>query len=243
MKRLEQSARGLLLCALLGMATTALAECSDSIYVPGELHVCKPWPAEEGMNIGVRATPMQGPVNTKAPRYNLDVALLLDDNGWAVASYNKDLAPRSDGLALQGLQIDTGRYQLSEEERAFGLRVNYHRASSTRPYEKTVLTLFVRDGKGLPPRLEGLVVDERRAELSRGGECVGRSRTLYRTLELGNGQRNGHADLLVRTRIVDTEHFKGPAGCESRDLAPRDSRVTLHYDGQRYPLPKTLTGA
>ncbi|BCQ67482.1 hypothetical protein PEQA60_14720 [Pseudomonas sp. Eqa60] len=243
MNLLEQSTRGLVLCALLGVATMALAECDNSPNSPGELHVCKPWPAEDGINIGVRASPMQGAENAKVPRYNLDVALLLDDSGWAVASYNKDLARRSDGLALQGLQIDTGRYQLSEEERAFGLRATYRRASSTHPHEKTVLTLFVRDGKGLPPRLEGLVVDERRAELGRGGECVGRSRTLHRTLELGNGQRNGHADLLVRTRIVDTEHFKGPAGCESRDLAPRDSRVTLHYDGQRYPLPKTLTGA
>ncbi len=155
MNLLEQSTRGLVLCALLGVATMALAECDNSPNSPGELHVCKPWPAEDGINIGVRATPVQGAENAKVPRYNLDVALLLDDSGWAVASYNKDLARRSDGLALQGLQIDTGRYQLSEEERAFGLRATYRRASSTHPHEKTVLTLFVRDGKGLPPRLEG----------------------------------------------------------------------------------------
>ncbi len=238
-------------CALLlwglMVVTAAQAECDSRVDVPGELHVCKVWPAEPGMSISARATPMPGARDDGTRSYSLDVALLFDDSGWAVASNYKDSALFSDAVALQGLQIDTARYRLNQAERAFGLRVLYSHSSSAAPYEKTVLTLYRRDDKEILPLLEGLVVDESAGEFGWGGECSGHSRTLHRTLHrtlaTGPGQHHGYADLIVRSRELKTEHFKGRDGCGSRDLPARNSTLTLHYDGVRYPIPDALKGS
>lgn len=242
MKCLESWGLGLALCAGLGVVTAAQAGCDNTTGVPGGFYVCKPWPAEPELSISARATPMPGSQAGDVSSYSLDVSLQDIDSGWTLASNYKDSALFSDAVALQGLQIDTGRYRLNEEQRAFGLRVLYHHSSSAMPYEKSVLTLYRREDKEVLPLLEGLVVDESNGEFGWGGECEGSSRTLHRTLEVGSGQRNGYADLIVRTREVSTRHFKGRDGCESRDLPPRNTLATLHYDGQRYALSKALKG-
>jgi len=242
MKWFEPCGLGLALCAWLGVVTAAQARCDNTTDTPGEFYVCKPWPAEPELSISARATPMPGSQAGDVSSYSLDVSLQDIDSGWTLASNYKDSALFSDAVALQGLQIDTGRYHLNQEQRAFGLRVLYHHSSSAMPYEKSVLTLYRREDKEVLPLLEGLVMDESNGEFGWGGECVGRSRTLHRTLEVGSGQRNAYADLIVRTREVSTEHFKGRDGCESRDLPPRNTQVTLHYDGRQYPLPKALKG-
>ncbi|MCE4053293.1 hypothetical protein [Pseudomonas sp. Au-Pse12] len=242
MKWFEPCGLGLALCAWLGVVTAAQARCDNTTDTPGEFYVCKPWPAEPELSISARATPMPGSQAGDVSSYSLDVSLQDIDSGWTLASNYKDSALFSDAVALQGLQIDTGRYRLNQEQRAFGLRVLYHHSSSAMPYEKSVLTLYRREDKEVLPLLEGLVMDESNGEFGWGGECVGRSRTLHRTLEVGSGQRNAYADLIVRTREVSTEHFKGRDGCESRDLPPRNTQVTLHYDGRQYPLPKALKG-
>lgn len=239
MKLFEQGGHALLLCALLGVATAVQAECDSSVDIPGELHVCKSWPAEPGMSISARAIPMPGNDSDDTRSYSLDVALLYDDPGLAVASNYQESALFSDAVALQGMEIDTARYRLNEEVRAFGLRVLYHHGSSAIPYEKSVLTLYRRDGKEILPLLEGLVMDESSGEFGWDGQCGGHSRTVHRTLEVGTRQRHGYADLIVRSRELGVEHFQGRDGCESRDLPPKLGVVTLHYDGRRYPLPKS----
>ncbi|MGC5702798.1 hypothetical protein J4P02_21575 [Pseudomonas sp. NFXW11] len=227
----------------LGLAAPALALCDNPTAIPGELYVCKAWPAQPELSISARATPMPGSRADGVDSYSLDVSLQDIENGWTLASNYQDSALFSDAVALQGLQIDTARYRLNQEQWAFGLRVQYQHSSSAIPYEKTVLNLYRQRDKEVLVLLEGLLVDERAGEFGWGGECVGHSRSLHRTLEIGRGQGQGFADLIVRTREVRTEHFKGPEGCDSRELAPNNSAVTLHYDGRRYPLPKSLKGA
>ncbi|PYY85293.1 hypothetical protein DNK59_15110 [Pseudomonas sp. TKO26] len=57
MKWLESCGLGLALCAGLGGVTAAQAGCDNTTDIPGELHVCKPWPAEPELSISARATP------------------------------------------------------------------------------------------------------------------------------------------------------------------------------------------
>ncbi|AZC16869.1 hypothetical protein [Pseudomonas sp. CMR5c] len=231
--------------ALLGLlvVTAARADCDDRVDVPGQLHACKAWPAQPGMSISARATPMPGPEDADTRSYSLDVALVDSDSGWAVASNYKDSALFCDAVAVQGLQIDTARYRLNRAEQAFGLRVLYSHDSSAAPYEKSVLTLYRREDKELLPLLEGLVVAESSGEFGWEGQCSGHSRAMRRTLQMGPGQRHGYADLIVRTREIKTEHFKVGDGCDSRDLPARNSTLTLHYDGVRYPIPDALKGS
>ncbi|MBC2655345.1 hypothetical protein H7A76_07830 [Pseudomonas sp. MSSRFD41] len=229
--------------ALLGLlvVTAARADCDGRVDVPGALHVCKAWPAQPGMSISARATPMPGDGDTRS--YSLDVALVADDSGWTVASNYKDSALFCDAVAVQGMQIDTARYRLNQAEQAFGLRVLYSHDSNAAPYEKSVLTLYRREDKEILPLLEGLVVAERSGEFGWEGQCSGHSRAMRRTLQMGPGQRHGYADLIVRTREIKTERFKGRDGCDSRDLSARNSTLTLHYDGVRYPIPNALKGS
>lgn len=53
-----------------------------------------------------------------------------------------------------------------------------------------MLTLYRREDKGVLPLLEGLVMDESHGEFGWGGECEGRSRTLYRTLAVSDLPRS-----------------------------------------------------
>ncbi|MHC8378688.1 PA3715 family protein [Pseudomonas sp. MDT1-16] len=61
-------------------------------------------------------------------------------------------------MGSEGLVIDTARYKLASDVRAFGLRSDFGHRSSAMPYSKTDLALYLRDGNTLRPVLEGLVV-------------------------------------------------------------------------------------
>lgn len=130
------------------------------------------------------------------------------------------------------LDIDTARYQLAPDVRAFGVRLT---PSSTAPCPDRLsddeLTLFVPNGAVLRPVLPRLAMSRLLAKTG----CFGggsQQQLTYEdaklTLAVAPAAGKGLADLVVTARIQQVAGWKDPR-------APvRQERVTLRYDGSAY---------
>jgi len=146
----------------------------------------------------------------------------------------------SDAVAYEGLAIDTARYKLTPDDRAFGIRSSFEHNSSVSPYYKTELALYLREGDSLRPVLEGLVISTGRGEWD--GNCAGQGEKTQRTLDIGKTLHNGFADLVVTSTVTVTESVVVGEACKDTSKTLKPTRITLNYDGKRYVVPEALKG-
>ncbi|MGE1173561.1 hypothetical protein [Pseudomonas sp. BW7P1] len=230
---------GLALCGAL-MAGAVLADCLPA-PVNGDLDfsVCKEWPAFPGLNINANAKFQRrsgpGAIDTSGT-YDFTLSVLKSDQTEPVATYHQASAFFSDGVTLRDISLDTARYKLTPEVRAFGVRVQFTNASRLNPLEETHLSLFVKEGDKLRPVLSQLVVYEYGGEWD--GDCTGERFEMTRTVEIAKTSSHGYADLIIKTRQTNTTNVVEGDTCEDKIHVSSPELTTLHYDGKSYVLPK-----
>lgn len=141
-------------------------------------------------------------------------------------------------LTDTSLSIDTGRYELAPEVRAFGVRMDIgHSPKCADGGSSRFLTLLVPDGKGLRPVLNRQplrVWSVAKWNLADNIDAcsVDTINEADLILTLGTGTSRGWRDLNVTARIQS--HGPGP---RDKGQAPIRKRTvtTLHYDGEHYP--------
>ncbi|MHC8325371.1 PA3715 family protein [Pseudomonas sp. LB1P83] len=231
--------------ALLGLITAvsqAQAGCEEAPFGERTFTICKVWPAYDDQTIVASSTfkPDSADANNDGGNVDLELSLIHSPSSKRLATYHKKDAYYSDAVAYAGLSIDTARYKLTPDSRAFGIRSSFEHSSSVNPYHKIELALYLKEGDTLRPVLEGLVISTSRGEWD--GNCAGEGERTQRTVDIGNTTHNGFADLNVSSTVTVTTNFLVGEECKDTSSKLKTTRVTLNYDGKKYVVPEALKG-
>jgi hypothetical protein len=189
-------------------------------------NACKAWPGKEPHTIGVFV--YEGEQNRK----RLLVALLDRAQYKVVASYWTIAEEDAIMRYVDGIRIDTARYQLQPGLRAFGVDINTYTPRYSEGGYGPMRTLYVREGSAIRPVLSDMPVSrwsymgEMQWEPGKDGEISPEpdiERFDY-TISIAGTRTKGFADLIV-TRTSNQQDTK-PA------------TQLLRYDGKLYPLPQ-----
>jgi hypothetical protein len=227
---------------LLAITAPAQAQvsCVTKDFSDQSMARCKAWPAFKDQAIALKSTYVPDAGSDDAGVFDLDLAIIDTRNWKTLATYAKPGAYNSDAIRFTDLLVDTARYRLAPDVRAFGLRSKFSHNSSAIPYEKTDLTLYVREGNKLRPVLDGLVVYKNNGEWLEN--CVGEGLQIRRTVEIGPVSHNGYSDLIVTSSGTAMKTVKAGKECVSQDSPLKKTQITLTYDGKQYTLPEDLRG-
>ncbi|SDY80531.1 hypothetical protein [Pseudomonas sp. NFIX28] len=238
---------GLCGLAMIGLSlniTHVYAQCTAPEFKDGVVGYseCKEWPAYPGVNITV-SSQREGPPRAEDPyegTYDLRLALVASNGGAPLATYFHASSFSSDAIGFDWLSIDTARYILTPQLRAFGVRAAFRGSSRANPFGETWLSLYVKEGKTLRPVLESLIVE------SNGGEwdtnCEGEFHETKRTLQMASTSSHGYADLIVKTQSSGSTNIRKGEECVSVSSAKKTAVTTLRYDGKQYAVPESLQG-
>ncbi len=218
----------------------AFADCMPpTVAGQQDFSVCKDWPAFSGLILSAEARFKHGGAQA-LDTYDVDVAVLQGVQPDPVATYHQAAAIKLDGVSLQELTLDTARYKLTPELRAFGVRTTLSNGSRLIPLRESQLSLYVREGAKLRPVLSQLVVYRYGGEWD--GECTGERYETSRTLVIAKTSSHGYADLIVKTQETGTSNIVKGDDCEDKITVYDPVLTTLRYDGNSYVLPKGFKG-
>ena len=232
--------RLLIALGILAITAQAQAACTTKAFDGQSMSRCVVWPAFPSQAIAVKSTYLADSGGDDAGVFDLDLSIVNASNANPIATYRKPGAYNSDAVRFDDLRIDTGRYRLAPNVRAFGLRSKFVHSSHAIPYEKTDLALYVREGNNLRPVLEGLVVYKNNGEFM--SDCEGYTNEVRRSVEIGSSSHHGFADLIITTRASKMNDAKSGNECVSKTTHLKKTRITLTYDGQQYGVPEDLRG-
>ncbi|MCB2255632.1 hypothetical protein KTQ74_27300 [Pseudomonas chlororaphis] len=234
--------------AMIGLSlgtTQVYAQCAAPELKEGVAGYseCKAWPAYPGVSI-TASSQLEAQSSAENPydqgTYDLRLALVASEGGATLATYSQASSFNSDAIGFSGLNIDTARYSLTPQLRAFGIRAAFQGSSRANPFGETWLSLYVREGNTLRPVLESLVVE------SGGGEwdtnCEGEFHETRRTLQIARSSSHGYADLIVKTQSSESTNIRKGEECVSLSKAEKPAVITLRYDGKQYVVPEGLKG-
>ncbi|WP_426237185.1 hypothetical protein [Pseudomonas sp. TWP3-2] len=235
------STRLLIALSFLAITTQAQAACEVKKFNGQSLSRCKVWPAFPDQAISAKSTFLTDSDDGHDGVFDLDLSLLNASNAKPLATFVKPGAYNSDAIRFVDLVIDTARYRLAPNVRAFGLRSKFaDQLSRANPYAKTDLALYVREGTRLRPVLEGLVI---RKDFGEGSsECETQDTRVRRTVEIGPLSHNGFSDLIVSSSGVVMTSYKSGKECLSKTTDLKKTQITLSYDGTQYIIPEDLRG-
>ena len=229
---------------------TGLAERMHSKLNPNrtldhDRAVCEPWRGFMGRFIVVLPLPV--PAADSEPgltEYDVEVLVVQQaDNGNTdrariVSRLSEPRALSEDTTRIASIRVDTARYNLTSDAKAFGIRTVYRSAATETPYESERLSLYVPDGAKLYK-----VLDELEMERQSGiwdTDCTGTFRTMRSTLSVARTTTGGYADLALRqTRSVSRSAMAGDE-CVTRERPATFRSASLRFDGTRYAVPKEL---
>jgi hypothetical protein len=212
-----------------GLAERMHAKLYPNRPLDERLAACKVWPAFPGRSIVVLPMPRET-TDKGAKVFDLELLLIQrPDNGNTERDtvigrlFQPEALDEDATNAIQDIRIDTSRYVLASDARAFGLRVRYRGSSApASPLASETVRLYVHHGSNkLREVLQEIELDH-----DNGG---------------WKSTSNGFADLqLSRTLVQSRAQEQEDQGCVEKALPAKFSTVTLRYDGERFKVPKSL---
>lgn len=238
-----------LLCLVVGFAPLlAHAGCEDNLVKwTQQLHpgrtldtqhaACKVWPANEALTIAALPLPQEDNEDDEG-KVDLEVLVADTASGTVIAHQFQKAAVQYDAVRFSGLALDTARYQLTPQNRAFGVRVMHEGSSRVSPFGETALSLYVIDGQSLRTVLDRLIVENSNGEWD--GNCAGSFNNTTRSLDLGPAGKDGYAALKVSEKSVETVNTPTKNDCASKEFPSKRANVTLDYRSGKYGVPKGM---
>ena len=136
----------------------------------------------------------------------------------------------SDAVVLTGISIDTAPYYLSNEKRAFGIRVKYYGSSRVNPYSYETITLFEPENGTLKRLLKNYSVEEYSGEWD--GNCFGEFNSEKKTLIITDNLTNSHLDILVKSKITNSIVFLDTNdNCDEKETISRKTEILKYENG------------
>ena len=228
-----------------GLAERMHARLHPDRLLDERLAACKPWPGALGRIVVVlpMARPSSDP--TAAKVYDLEVLLVQrPDNGnterdTVIGRLFQAEALDEEGVAIQEILVDTGRYVLAPDARAFGLRVRYRGTTRGDTFASETLRLYVVQAGKLHEVMQEVELDNESGEWN--ADCTGRFRQLRSMLSTRPNRNATFADLVIaRTTVQSHGQMQEDGSCAERSQSPQYATVVLRYDGERYRVPKAL---
>lgn len=140
-------------------------------------------------------------------------------------------------VGSRSLKLDTARYQLAENVRAFGIRLNSaaYGPNCGEAYWGNELTLFVPEGKNLRPVASLNLYQQRwhRGCPAATSSALWEDATL--TVGMAQSSTSGFQDLEITAKI-EVNAIESP----TENLKNRIERHTLRYDGKYYKKERSL---
>lgn len=199
---------------------------------------CKVWPANPDLLLVAVPLMQDTPDPENGHVGDLDV-LVLDAGTLQVRQRQRlpDLMS-DDAVRIASLAFDTARYDLTPEQRAFGIRIEREGASRANPFDETSLRLFAVQGGQLRMVLDGLSVNRSSGQWDT--TCAGEFSESAVSLAIGNGQRHGYRDLIATESHSASRAAVQQGDCMEKTIKQGKTRHTLTYDGKRYRIPRAL---
>ena len=200
---------------------------------------CKAWPYKDNIVIAAFAYAARAGVQEDTESEKGLLVLMLDKQSRSIVSSYRDTIAE-DAMTEVGsdsFQLDTARYQLSKDVRAFGVRFRSSaRAPSCAENDfGNELTLFAPNGNQLRPVFSQFM-NFQRALGGCLGTITGQDTWEYASLSISieNTVSNGYADLKVTAVIEPDTDIKPPP--PTMDMKKRVETRQLHFDGHAYQL-------
>ncbi|QXP54150.1 hypothetical protein [Cellulophaga sp. HaHa_2_1] len=163
-------------------------------------------------------------VNTKTGKIIQQYFEDYKENGWHI-----------DSEELQKIKIDTAPYLLTENTRAFGVRLEYVGSSKPNPY-KTTLSLYVRNPNTLKKVLSNYVVEETDGQWDPEDvqfNCSTDYVDKRVILIMKNSKTNGYFDILAKNKIsTETYYTNENNECAYQENSELKYNVLKYTDGE-----------
>jgi hypothetical protein len=220
-----------------GLAERMHAKLHAKRALDHERAVCQPWRGFAGRFIVVLPLPRPS-IDPGVTQFDLDVLVVQQaDNGnteraTVISRLFEPSAMSEDAVRIGEIKVDTARYTLASDARAFGLRLVRQGSSRVNPYSNEMLTLYVPRGPRLAKVLEGIELTLERGEWD--ANCAGNFETVRGNLSIARSTSNGYADLLLRQSRTETRSRSQGDECVTQERPAKFSSQMLHYDGTVY---------
>ncbi len=236
--------RSILVCLVLILSNNILAQPSDLI-----IHVM------DELSISIGDCDEMGQFPEKVLPYNKDLTVIVipktgeKEEGWfALDSYvvvvnnktkiikhlyfesYKTSGWESDAVFIYDITIDTARYLVQNNVRAFGVVLHTRNMSQPNPYSSNYISLFVPDGEKLQNILKNFEI------YSYGGEtdmnCFAEMYSDDKTLILSKNKTNNYFDINVDV-LHKSINFKekGDDDCIETETSTNSKQVLKFIDG------------
>lgn len=163
----------------------------------------------------------------------LDAYIIIVDSstGKILYKYIDESALTSDAMVLTDIDIDTGLYQLNENNRAFGIRVSYRGSSNPNPYSYTDLSLFIIQNNAVKRILNNYQIDRSSGEWDT--RCAGEYEDIIGTIDMDKNKTNGFRNIMIKNKITQTKSFETNDGCDEKVITKNTTKY-LKYNGKEY---------
>lgn len=217
-------------------------QTGKSGVVDGIFYACKELPNNN--TLAIVAFGVTNISLTKADKFSSDggyiddlISMVIDTkNKNLIAKYTSIGAIESNAIALQSLEIDTGRYYLESGSLIFGVRSRS--AANSHAYIADYTQLFLyRLNKNLQIILNGLEVESASGDIEGNCDVKSEFKNSKRTLSVPSSVTNGMHDI----EVIEKNNQETTAGCsdEANLITPtKGRRIILKFNGEKYPIPK-----
>ena len=241
------------LLLIVGLTSSALfAQCDKSLLEKikttiGEkrkmvdaLTVCKKWLYKDELSIFVMTFPVAGTSeeNLEDGLAEYDVhTVVYDTKQKAIQNHlYQEALYSSDAVRLEKIRIDTARYNLNKDTRAFGITAIYRGASRANPYNIDSLDLYISDEKSLRKVLEVVISED-------GGEwdtnCAGDFYDSKSIVLITKHKTNGFYDLSLKRTSLSSHTYLKNNECEETQKPKTYQTLPFKYDGKVYKVYKS----
>lgn len=191
---------------------------------------CNTWPARPDLTL--LAIPRLESHPLAETRGDVEMIIADTKSGNILARYVEKGIAFSDAIAFDGVDLDTGRYDIKSGQRAFGFRASYSHHSNVTLFNETVLWLYAFDEKAISPVLEGLTVRIGRGESDQN--CTGFLETAMSTITMGKPGLRGYRALIIDQSASTQTTTPGGDDCSSVNKNTGRRRYVLHYGDPHY---------
>ena len=137
----------------------------------------------------------------------------------------------SDAVKLAELKIDTAPYLLSENTRAFGIRVYYYNNSHPNPYSHETISLYFDENNTLKQVLKNFEMMYYGGEVD--SECEADLSGVEKVLILKETKTNGYFDILVKSIVKTTTRKEASNGdCVEDEKITNQDQVLKFKNGK-----------
>jgi hypothetical protein len=168
--------------------------------------------------------------------FNSYILIVNTKTGKIIHNYSEKNAWISDAVQLTEIIIDTANYQISEQNRAFGIKVKYSGSSQPNPYKSESFSLFIKSGTTLKKVLINYEI------LYYGGEwdtnCEGEFLAMKKIIIVSKNKTNDYFDLIVKNKITETKNMLDKNGnCNTLETFTEEKTI-LKFNGLEYKFFK-----